>query len=83
MTRIKIQAGALAVLAVFVGISTPTEVARADEPAPADAAKAGDGEEKDWADHMGDIPFLVGRAAGEAEADFTGKPPMYFFTTTW
>jgi len=78
MTRITLQAGALAVLAVFVGISTPTEVARADEPAPADAKKA-----KDWTEHMGDIPFFVGREAGEAEAEFTGKPPMYFFTTTW
>jgi hypothetical protein len=81
MTRNTIRAGALAALAVFVGISAATVVARADEPAAADAAK--DGEAKDWAEHMGDIPFLVGRAAGDAEADFTGKPPMYFFTTTW
>ena len=96
MTRNSIRAGTLAVLVAFVGISAPTLVARADEPAPADAAKDGeakdgeakdgeakDGEAKDWAEHMGDIPFLVGRAAGDAEAAFTGKPPMYFFTTTW
>ena len=81
MTRDSIRAGTLAVLAAFVGISAPMVVARADEPAPADTAK--DAEAKDWAEHMGDIPFLVGRAAGDAEAAFTGKPPMYFFTTTW
>lgn len=36
-----------------------------------------------WAGHKGDLPFIVGSEKGTAEAKFTGKPPMYFFTTTW
>ncbi len=36
-----------------------------------------------WADHKGDLPFIVGSEKGNQEAKFTGKPPMYFFTTTW
>jgi len=83
MTKIRYQIGALAVLAVALGISTPIEVARADDPKSAESANAGETEAKDWSEHLGDIPFIVGRAAGDAEAQFTGKPPMYFFTTTW
>jgi hypothetical protein len=36
-----------------------------------------------WADHKGDIPFVVGQAAGMSQATATGRPPMYFFTATW
>ena len=83
MKRITLQVGTVAVLAVSLGFGAPAGDVRADEPTEAQDGDAQAGESKDWADHMGDIPFVVGRAAGEAEADFTGKPPMYFFTTTW
>ena len=36
-----------------------------------------------WADHKGDIPFVVGQAAGMRQAEASGRPPMYFFTATW
>ena len=39
--------------------------------------------DKDWSDHMGNIPFVVGPETGAREAAFTGKPILYFFTTTW
>jgi len=39
--------------------------------------------EKDWSKHKGDIPFIVGREAGMKEAEFTGKPVMFFYTATW
>ena len=32
---------------------------------------------------MGNIPFIVGPERGHKEAEFTGKPILYFFTTTW
>ena len=48
----------------------------ATAPAPAAA-------EKDWSKHKGDIPFIVGREAGMKEAEFTGKPVMFFYTATW
>ena len=48
----------------------------ATAPAPAPA-------EKDWSKHKGDIPFIVGREAGMKEAEFTGKPVMFFYTATW
>ncbi len=38
---------------------------------------------KDWTDHMGDIPFILGRQAGLKEAEFTGRPIFYFYTATW
>lgn len=38
---------------------------------------------KNWAPHMGDVPFVVGFEKGVAEAKFTGRPMMVFFTTTW
>lgn len=38
---------------------------------------------KDWSDHMGELPFIVGHDKGMAEVEFSGKPPMFFFTTTW
>ncbi len=38
---------------------------------------------KDWSDHVGDLPFIVGYDAGMQSVQDTGKPPMFFFTTTW
>jgi len=80
MSRITLHVGALAALALWAGFAPAPRIARAEDPAPEEAAAP---EAKDWTEHMGDIPFVVGRAAGEEEAEFTGKPPMYFFTTTW
>lgn len=39
--------------------------------------------EKDWKDHKGILPFVVGYEKGMAEAKFSGRPMMVFFTTTW
>ena len=39
--------------------------------------------DKNWSDHKGNIPFIVGWEKGQAEAKFSGKPIMAFFTTTW
>ena len=37
-----------------------------------------------WADHVGDVPFVVASAeAGLELAREKGKPPLYFFTATW
>ena len=58
------------VLGVSIG------VARAgDERAGADKAVR-----EKWAEHMGDVPFIIGFEQGMKEAAFTGKPPMLFFT---
>lgn len=46
------------------------------------AAHAEEGADK-WADHKGNLPFVVGYAAGLEQVELTGRPPMYFFTTTW
>jgi len=51
--------------------------------AAAQSSWAGDPEPKDWKDHMGNIPFIVGREAGMKEAEFTGKPILFFYTATW
>lgn len=39
--------------------------------------------QKDWSDHTGNIPFIVGSERGLKEAEFQGKPILYFFTATW
>lgn len=36
-----------------------------------------------WADHMGDIPFMLTYQKGLAESKLTGRPMMVFFTATW
>lgn len=36
-----------------------------------------------WAEHVGDIPFVVGMSNGMSQATASGRPPMYFFTATW
>ena len=65
------RAAALALLLAAFAIP-----AAAQEKVPAAPAK-------DWKDHMGNIPFIVGREAGRKEVAFTGKPIMYFYTATW
>ena len=39
--------------------------------------------EKDWTDHKGKLPFVIGYKKGMAEAKFSGRPMMVFFTATW
>jgi hypothetical protein len=53
-------------------VASPTPAPAADSP-----------EKEKWAEHMGDLPFVVGYANGMKEVEFTGKPPMLFFTATW
>lgn len=36
-----------------------------------------------WAEHAGKIAFLIGYDEGVRVSKESGKPPMYFFTTTW
>ncbi len=66
-------------LAVVLSIGTlgvlDATAAAADTVSPAEREK--------WGEHMGDLPFIVGYAKGMKEVEFTGRPPMYFFTTTW
>ncbi len=50
---------------------------------PASAPAADTAEHDKWAEHMGDLPFVIGYAKGMKEVEFTGRPPMYFFTATW
>lgn len=44
------------------------------------SARADDAERSKWAEHMGNIPFVIGYEKGMKEVEFTGKPPMLFFT---
>lgn len=48
-------------------------------PAPA----ADEAEQAKWGKHMGSLPFIVGYEKGMKEVEFTGNPPMWFFTATW
>lgn len=63
--------------------------AAAQDRRPPDAGKDGgesaaaEAPEKKWAEHMGDLPFVIGYEKGMAQAKLTGNPPMYFFTATW
>jgi ABC-type sugar transport system substrate-binding protein len=51
--------------------------------APGRAVAADEAERAKWGEHWGDLPFVVGYEKGMKEVEFTGRPPMYFFTTTW
>jgi len=35
----------------------------------------------DWSKHMGKLAFAIGHERGMKEVAFTGKPPMFFFTS--
>ena len=74
-------------LAAFLALPAP---ASAGDPPGGGKPKGGEGAkappaegQKDWKDHMGDIPFVVGREAGMKEVAFTGKPILFFYTATW
>ena len=43
---------------------------------------AGEGGDK-WAEHKGNLNFTIGYEEGLKLAQFSGKPMMLFFTTTW
>lgn len=43
-------------------------------------ARAADADRAKWAEHMGDVPFVIGFDKGMKEVEFTGRPPMLFFT---
>lgn len=63
-----------AALALSVG-SFATAAPDSSAPSASEKAK--------WAEHMGDLPFVIGYAKGMKAVENTGKPPMYFFTATW
>jgi hypothetical protein len=44
------------------------------------ASAPADEERSKWAKHMGDVPFVIGYEDGMKEVEFTGRPPMLFFT---
>ena len=67
-------------LAASGAVVSPVPAAADDPPAPANPANA---EREKWGEHWGDLPFIVGYEKGMKEVEFTGRPPMYFFTTTW
>ncbi|MGE3966031.1 MAG: hypothetical protein AB7I09_18185 [Planctomycetota bacterium] len=65
----------LAVFAFMGALALSPGLAIAQDKGTEDRAK--------WADHMGDIPFLLTYAKGLAESKLTGRPMMVFFTATW
>jgi hypothetical protein len=67
------------VLALAALAAVPGFAARADGPEVAAPAAA----KSKWADHTGDVPFVVGYEAGTKAAAESGRPPLYFFTATW
>lgn len=62
-------------------VSFPGSLRAEEEPAPAE-------EETDpkvpvnWTAHMGKLPFVVGHDLGMKEVAFTGKAPMFFFSSS-
>lgn len=74
--------------ALAAALSSSPALAGGDEPkggskGGAATPAAGKTPEKDWSDHKGDIPFIVGRERGMKEVAFTGKPVLFFYTATW
>ncbi len=76
-------------LAVALGLGLLAALAASapagGDKAPGDAqpSSGGQAEREKWAEHTGDVPFVFGFANGMKEVEFTGRPPMYFFTATW
>jgi hypothetical protein len=69
-----------------VGVVGAAAMAGDDKAPPAKPAAppaSADAEREKWAEHMGDLPFVIGYEKGMKEVEFTGRPPMYFFTATW
>ena len=70
----------IAPIAAALALSATLFAGAAASAAPGDGGKDG---QKDWTSHKGNIPFIIGREAGMKEAEFTGKPVLYFYTATW
>ena len=66
-------------LSLALALAAFAAPAAADAPG-ATAAPAADSQREKWAEHMGNVPFVLGYENGMKEAQFTGKPPMLFFT---
>jgi hypothetical protein len=77
----------LAIVLALGAVAAPADAGDDKAPpaktAPAGADAAADAERAKWGEHMGDLPFIVGYEKGMKEVEFTGKPPMLFFTATW
>lgn len=75
---------ALALALGASGVLVSPDAAPAYGDGSGDGAKSAAAAEKEkWREHMGDLPFIVGYEKGMREVEFTGRPPMYFFTATW
>jgi len=61
------------VLAVAAGCGRP----------PAKPGTAAAAVDPKWAEDVGDLPFVVGLDAGGKAVSASGRPAMYYFTTTW
>lgn len=71
---------ALGLAPALLGLcGAPAAADEVQDPAAAERAA----EKAKWGEHWGDLPFVVGYEKGMEEVEFTGRPPMYFFTTTW
>ena len=81
----RIAAFAAALALVAGSASAMDDPGKPGKPADDHSKPAGskDDGEKDWTSHKGDIPFIIGREKGMKEAEFTGKPILFFYTATW
>jgi len=73
-------------LAIVLGlgaVAAPADAGDDKAPPAKTAPAAADADREKWGEHMGDLPFIVGYEKGMKEVEFTGRPPMYFFTATW
>jgi hypothetical protein len=74
MRKTLVLAAATALFA-WVGAAAPASAGDSSAPTKQEKEK--------WAEHMGDVPFVIGYAKGMKQVENTGRPPMYFFTATW
>jgi thiol-disulfide isomerase/thioredoxin len=65
---------------LLVLAAAPAACGRDAEVAAAPSAATDDAK---WVDDVGDVPFVIGLAAGTKAVAASGRPPMYYFTTTW
>jgi thiol-disulfide isomerase/thioredoxin len=71
---------ASSILLVLATALAPAACGPDKTPAPPSPTTAVDSK---WAEDVGDVPFVIGLAAGTKAVAATGRPPMYYFTTTW
>ena len=77
--RLALVVSLAAVGAVAASANAGDDKAPPAKPAPAPA----DAEREKWAEHMGDVPFVIGFEKGMKDVEFTGKPPLVFFTADY